>query len=348
MFATDRKLRVFLCHASQDKPIARELYQRLLAEGWIDPWLDEEKLLPGQDWDMEIEQAVEAADVVVVCLSSTSVSKEGYIQRELKFALDVALEKPENTIFVIPVRLDACDLPRRIRSWQYVDYFPAEQRERGLQKLFQSLEVRYGQVDNDKSGVEGDEALPLGPYIKEEKTPPPSVGSTRPGGVESLPSIARIDMGGTALLIFFFILAGIFALGETGDEVKFSLGVSAILSAAYLVFRRQVIADLMTKITFVLFIAAYGLLFYSQSTGWVIADQLGIVAGIPSFAVAVTLAMKFRNEQRSIPYFAVVFALFLILFGTEMIANFFGYYPNLADSIVVSGIAGVILLLLEL
>jgi len=39
-----RKLRVFLCHASQDKPIVRELYQRLFAEGWIDPWLDEEKL----------------------------------------------------------------------------------------------------------------------------------------------------------------------------------------------------------------------------------------------------------------------------------------------------------------
>jgi hypothetical protein len=38
-----RKLRVFLCHASQDKPIVRELYQRLLAEGWIDPWLGEFK-----------------------------------------------------------------------------------------------------------------------------------------------------------------------------------------------------------------------------------------------------------------------------------------------------------------
>ncbi|NOT03258.1 MAG: toll/interleukin-1 receptor domain-containing protein [Anaerolineales bacterium] len=39
-----RKLRVFLCHSSQDKPIVRELYQRLNAEGWIDTWLDEEKL----------------------------------------------------------------------------------------------------------------------------------------------------------------------------------------------------------------------------------------------------------------------------------------------------------------
>lgn len=54
-----RKLRVFLCHASQDKPIVRELYQKLLGEGWIDPWLDEERLLPGQAWGMEIEKAVE-------------------------------------------------------------------------------------------------------------------------------------------------------------------------------------------------------------------------------------------------------------------------------------------------
>jgi hypothetical protein len=49
MSAADCKHRVFLCHDSQDKPIVRELYQRLLAvpqgddKGWIDPWLDEEK-----------------------------------------------------------------------------------------------------------------------------------------------------------------------------------------------------------------------------------------------------------------------------------------------------------------
>ena len=61
-----RKLRVFLCHSSNDKPTVHELYQRFKAEGWINPWLDEEKLLPGQDWDLEIEKAVEAADAVEV------------------------------------------------------------------------------------------------------------------------------------------------------------------------------------------------------------------------------------------------------------------------------------------
>jgi len=49
-----RKLKVFLCHSSHDKPAVREIYVRLKAEGWIDPWLDEEKLFPGQDWDLGV------------------------------------------------------------------------------------------------------------------------------------------------------------------------------------------------------------------------------------------------------------------------------------------------------
>jgi len=63
-----RSLKVFLCHASGDKPAVRELYCKLAAEGWIDPWLDEEKLFPGQgfdklnlpDWELEIRKAVYA------------------------------------------------------------------------------------------------------------------------------------------------------------------------------------------------------------------------------------------------------------------------------------------------
>ena len=54
-----RALRVFLCHASSDKPAVRELYQRLRTDG-IDAWLDEEDLLPGQDWQYEIPKAVRA------------------------------------------------------------------------------------------------------------------------------------------------------------------------------------------------------------------------------------------------------------------------------------------------
>ena len=123
-----RKLRVFLCHASQDKPVVRELYRQLLVEEWIDPWLDEERLLPGQNWDFEIEKAVEIADVIVVCLSCQSVTKQGYVQKEIKSALNVAFFMPEETIYIVPLRLDECSLPRSLQSIQYIDFFPSERR----------------------------------------------------------------------------------------------------------------------------------------------------------------------------------------------------------------------------
>ena len=82
-----RPLRVFLSHSSRDKPAVRDLYQRLAAEEWIAPWLDEVDLLPGQDWVFEIQKAVREADVVLVCLSRGSISGAGFVQKELRLAL---------------------------------------------------------------------------------------------------------------------------------------------------------------------------------------------------------------------------------------------------------------------
>jgi len=105
--APDRRRRVFLCHSSGDKPAVRELYRRLKSDGFA-PWLDEEELLPGQDWQQEIPAGIRACEVVVR-LSQKSVTKEGYLQS--KEALSVAEEKAQGTIFVIPVKLEEVEVP---------------------------------------------------------------------------------------------------------------------------------------------------------------------------------------------------------------------------------------------
>ncbi len=132
-----RRLRVFLCHSSNDKPIVRDLYHRLCADK-VEPWLDEENLLPGHDWQHEITQAVRTSDVVLVCLSCRSINKAGYIQKEIKYALDVADEQPEGTIFLIPIKLEKCDTPERLRRWQWVNLF----EERGYDRLMLALKSR--------------------------------------------------------------------------------------------------------------------------------------------------------------------------------------------------------------
>jgi formylglycine-generating enzyme required for sulfatase activity len=131
------QLKVFLCHASGDKPAVRELYRRLRAAGF-DPWLDEEKLLPGEDWQLEIPQAVRSSDAVVICLSRRAVTKAGYVQKEIRYALDVADEQPEGAIFLIPLRLEECEVPQRLRRWQWVDFF----QEQGYERLLRALRVR--------------------------------------------------------------------------------------------------------------------------------------------------------------------------------------------------------------
>ncbi|HCR53864.1 MAG TPA: hypothetical protein DIW27_05565, partial [Cytophagales bacterium] len=143
--STERSLKVFLCHSSDDKPIVRKLFQRLYSRKGIDPWLDEAKLLPGVRWDHEIAKAVKESHIVIVCVSKNSVSKEGYVQKEIQRALDIAQEKPEETIFIIPLKVEDCEIPDRLSQWQWVNYYEDGAFDRllsSLQKRAQSLGIK--------------------------------------------------------------------------------------------------------------------------------------------------------------------------------------------------------------
>ncbi len=136
----DKPLKVCLCHANEDKPAVRQLYYRLLAFG-IQPWLDEENLLAGQNRRYETTKAVRASDVVIVCLSNTSVNKACFVQKEIQYALDIADEKPESSIFLIPARLEECSLPEQLSGRQWVDLF----QEQGFDSLLKSLQACVAQ-----------------------------------------------------------------------------------------------------------------------------------------------------------------------------------------------------------
>jgi hypothetical protein len=147
---SEKPLSVFLCHSSDDKPRVKQLYDRLVLEEGIDPWLDAEKLLPGVDWDLEIKSAVKASHVVLVCLSKNSINKEGYIQKEIRQALDVADEKPDRTIFIIPLRLENCEVPYRLKRWQWLDLFEKDSYD----KLLSSLRKRANDLTMKSFGAQ--------------------------------------------------------------------------------------------------------------------------------------------------------------------------------------------------
>jgi hypothetical protein len=139
---SSRRLRVFLCHASVDKPRVRQLYQQI-GTTEVEVWFDEEHLLPGQDWELEIRRVVRRTDIVLVCLSQQSVSQRGFRHKEIKMALDIADEQPEGAIFIIPAKLEECEIPDRLHRWHWVNLFD----EQGYQRLLQALKHRANELD---------------------------------------------------------------------------------------------------------------------------------------------------------------------------------------------------------
>jgi formylglycine-generating enzyme required for sulfatase activity len=185
-----RPLRVFLCHAKEDKPAIRNLYSLLKSQPWIEPWLDEVNLLPGMDWDLEIYKALREADSILVCLSKESVAKEGYVQKEFKRALNFAEEKPEGTIYIIPLRLDDCAPPLKFQQLQWADYFQPEAQK----KLLQSLYLRAAAL---KILPPAKPANPANPPA-ETSTPPVTISTFIPPE----PASTRTTPGGHSIYLF--------------------------------------------------------------------------------------------------------------------------------------------------
>lgn len=129
-----KRPRVFLSYSRDDESVVKDLYQRLRTDGF-DPWMDQEDLLGGRDWWYEIEKEIQASDAALVCLSRSVVEKPSYLHKETTLLLDFADRFPEGSTFVIPVRLDECEVPKRLSRWQRIDYF----EKNGYQRLLRAL-----------------------------------------------------------------------------------------------------------------------------------------------------------------------------------------------------------------
>ena len=127
-FEAATRSQVFLAYVKEDQIAAEQLYQAIETAGFS-PWMDVRKLLPGQNWPRAIQSAIETSDFFVACFSSNSVSKRGEFQAEIRYALDCARRVPLDQIFIVPVRLDACDVPRAVQAeFQWIDLFPGWNR----------------------------------------------------------------------------------------------------------------------------------------------------------------------------------------------------------------------------
>src|SRR5256885_4682274 len=79
--------RIFLSYARADEAAVRSLYDRLNESGFT-PWMDVKDIHPGEDWSFAIQEAIRDCDFFILCLTPNSVGRRGFLQREIKTALD--------------------------------------------------------------------------------------------------------------------------------------------------------------------------------------------------------------------------------------------------------------------
>jgi len=150
---TVSKKHVFLSYCHDDKDAVRKLHDDLVHAG--EPvWWDQD-ILPGQNWKQSIRRAMKDAHAVVVCLSQAIAKRErSGVFPELRDAIGEYRLYPPGSIFLIPVRLDDCDVPdleidatTTLNDLQREDLFPPSRRADGLKRLVRALQAASGRTD---------------------------------------------------------------------------------------------------------------------------------------------------------------------------------------------------------
>lgn len=127
--------KIFISYVSEDRQYAEKLHSALIENGF-EPWMDKKDLLPGQDWDFQIRTALNKANFIIILLSSTSVTKRSYIQREFRIALEYYQEKLDSDIYIIPVKIDKCEIPDKLAKFQWVEYDSVD----SIDKIIKAIE----------------------------------------------------------------------------------------------------------------------------------------------------------------------------------------------------------------
>jgi Leucine-rich repeat (LRR) protein len=132
---------LFLSYARQDQHHVEQIRQFLLDAGH-QVWMDVYNVVGGENWERAIRKAIGECTIFAAVISRNSVNRRGMVQKELKIALDEMDGMMPNDIFVIPVRLDDCEIPERLSQFQSVQWGTSAQKHSLLEAIDASLERR--------------------------------------------------------------------------------------------------------------------------------------------------------------------------------------------------------------
>lgn len=134
---------IFICHAGENKEYAAKLNRKLKDKGFR-PWYDK-KLHGGDEWDPFIRQKIDQVDYFVV-LQSNALNKkiEGYVHLEIYHAMERQKKFKHGFSFIIPARIDECELMKNLSAYHSVDLFPQD----NIEPLIEAIQRDFAKRNN--------------------------------------------------------------------------------------------------------------------------------------------------------------------------------------------------------
>jgi hypothetical protein len=148
---TKKEVVIFLSYARDDQDAVKLVYKKLQMEGYS-PWMDQYDILPGENWENCIKNAIKKATFFLIFLSNHSVNRRGVLQKEVRAALVAETGMLPTDIYLIPVRVSDCPIPDELASFQWVDLL----EESGWDRLLSAIKAGLKRRESDpryKMGV---------------------------------------------------------------------------------------------------------------------------------------------------------------------------------------------------
>jgi hypothetical protein len=212
--------RTFVSYSRADSQFAVKLASDLRANG-ASIWLDQLDIAPGARWDSAIEDALRRSACVIVLLSPTAAASQNVLD-EVSFALDEGKT-------IVPVLVEACSVPMRLRRLQHVDFTPGY--EAALGRLLVTLGVAPTSVSSGAM-ASPEPASRVPPPADATPEPPlreplrdPAIPSTGPASGQR----TMLFAGVAAAVVVFAVLA--VWLSSRSDDVTDSPAEAVVSSA---------------------------------------------------------------------------------------------------------------------
>ena len=121
----------FLCYSRVDSDFVLQLAKDMRVAG-ANVWLDQLDLVGGDIWDNEIEKALENAETMIFVISTASIASKNCMD-------EVSLVLEENKR-VIPILLEKCKIPFRLKRVQHIDF--TGNYETGFNNLLKAFNLK--------------------------------------------------------------------------------------------------------------------------------------------------------------------------------------------------------------